>query len=333
MVEKVIAIDAMGGDNAPFEIIYGAVDALEMNDIKIVLVGDEKLISDVLSKQSYDKSRIEIVNAASVIGNDESPTRAIKEKKDSSMAVGLNLVKTGYAQAFISAGNTGALLTGATIIIGRIKGIFRPALATLLPNIKGFSLLLDSGANVDCKPEYLVQFAEMGTIYMENILDVKKPSVGLINVGAEAEKGNVLAKATYELLHETKLNFYGNLEARDIPFGVVDVIVCDGFVGNIVLKLSEGLSSALLKMIKDALLSSFLSKVGALLSKQSFARIKKSFDYREVGGAPLLGLKSLVIKAHGSSDRLAIKGAIKQARSFVDKDIIKKFEKKINENK
>ena len=320
-----IAIDAMGGDNAPSEIVKGAVAALESHDINLALLGAEDQISTELSKLSYPKERVEIVNCTEVIGVDESPAVAIKQKKDSSLVVGFNLLKKGEADALVSAGSTGALLAGATLIVGRIPGIERPALATLLPTEKGFTFMLDSGANVDCKPSYLLQFARMGSLYMENVLGIKSPKVGLVNIGSEKEKGNQMVKEAYVLLEGSGLNFTGNIEARDIPSGVCDVIVCDGFVGNVILKYMEGFAKSMFSMLKKELMSDSISKLGALLSKKAFGRLRASFDYSEVGGAPILGLKALVVKAHGSSDARAIKGAVRQSVMFAENDIVNKI--------
>ena len=330
-MEKIItvALDAMGGDNAPFEIVKGAVSAInEYKNVKILLVGRILDVNNELKKYQFDENRIEVIDAPEVIGTDEVPTTAIRNKKESSMVVGLKLVKEQRAEAFISAGSTGALLAGSTVIIGRIKGIERPALGTCLPDKNGFTFLIDSGANVDCKPNYLVQFAKMGSVYVENILGVKNPKVGLVNIGAEKEKGNALTKETYELLEETDLNFVGNIEPRDIPYGKADVVVCDGFVGNTVLKLSEGLAMVLLKVIKNEITTGFY-KFAALALKSRFKNIKKRFDSDEIGGAPFLGLKSLVVKAHGSATSKSIKNAIKQCMEFVENEIVVKIEEKL----
>ncbi|MCL2873395.1 MAG: phosphate acyltransferase PlsX [Defluviitaleaceae bacterium] len=326
----VIAIDAMGGDNAPVEIIKGAVSSAS-SDVKLILVGDEDIITSELQKYKYPEGSIEIFNATQVITGEDVPTVAIKQKKDSSMVVGLNMIKEGKAGAFISAGNTGALLTGATFIAGRIKGIERPALAGLLPNDnKTHTLLMDCGANIDCKPNYLLQFAEIGSIYMENVIGIKNPRVGLLNVGTEEEKGNTVVKEAHGLLKNSSLNFVGNVEASMISTGIADVIVCDGFVGNIVLKHTEGLAKSIMKMVKEELMSSSVSKFGALLAKGAFRKLKKRFDYREVGGAPFLGLNALVVKAHGSSDAKAISGAINQCNIFIKNDIVNKIKDRIN---
>ena len=330
MPEIFIAVDVMGGDNAPKEIIKGAISALADERANILLVGKEDVIKNELSVyQPYPSERVKIVDGPEVIGNDEQPTLAIRNKKDSSIVKGLNLLKEGQAQAFVSAGATGALLTGATLLVGRIRGVMRPALGTLLPNEKGFSFLIDCGANVDAKPNYLLQFAKMGSIYMENIMKIDKPRVGLINIGAEREKGNTLTKEAYSLLESSDINFIGNVEARDLPFKAADVIVCDAFTGNILLKYTEGFAKAMLGMIKKELMSSVTSKIGAMLAKGSFNNIKKSFDYGEVGGAPFLGLKALIVKAHGSSDAKAIRSAITRCTEFVENGIVEKISESI----
>ena len=323
-----IAVDAMGGDNAPFEIVKGAVDAVNEFGSNIILVGPQETVEKELAKYTFDKSKITIKNATEVISTDESPTNAIRRKKDSSIVVGLNLVKNSEASAFVSAGSTGAVLTGGTFIIGRIKGIERPALGTCLPTVSGFTFLLDSGANVDCKSTYLLQFAKMASVYVEHVMGVNNPTVGLINIGAEKEKGNALTKETYELLEGSELNFVGNVEPRDIPFQKADVLVCDGFAGNTVLKFAEGLSSALISIIKDEITAG-LYKIPAAFLIKPFKNIKKRFDSEKVGGAPFLGLKSLVVKAHGSSKAKGIKNAIKQCEIFVEKDIVLKIEEQL----
>jgi glycerol-3-phosphate acyltransferase PlsX len=330
MAEKLIALDAMGGDNAPAEIVKGVVEATKEFNYKFALVGKEAAIKAELAKYNWNKEKIVVVNATEVIETCEVPTVAIRKKKDSSMVVGLNMVKNGEAAAFISAGNTGALLTGATVIIGRLKGVERPALGTMIPTEKGASLLIDAGANVDAKPSYLVQFAKMGSVYVENIFGIKNPKIGLINIGVESEKGNALVKETYGLLSEEKnINFAGNLEARDISLGEVDVMVADAFVGNVVLKLMEGFGKSILGIIKKELMADVLSKLGAVMSMRAFKRIKAYFDYADKGGAPFLGLKALVVKAHGNSDYRAIKGAIKQCVSFIEADIVNKIAEKL----
>jgi glycerol-3-phosphate acyltransferase PlsX len=332
LAEIFIAVDAMGGDNAPKEIVKGAVGALEDKRLSILLVGREDVVKRELSSYKYDAGRVKIIGAAEIIGNDEQPTAAIRKKKDSSVVKGLNLLKEGQAQAFVSAGATGALLTGATLIVGRIKGVERPALGTLLPNAKGFSFLIDSGANVDAKPGYLLQYAKMGAIYVEYVLNIKKPRVGLLNIGAEREKGNTLTKEVYGLLETSDINFIGNIEARDMPLGAADVVVCDAFTGNVVLKYTEGFAKAMLGMIKKELMSSMLSKIGAVLAKGAFENLKKSFDYSEVGGAPFLGLKALVVKAHGSSDAKAIQSAVRLCTEFTEKGITRRISESIQKD-
>lgn len=325
-----IAVDAMGGDNAPAEIVKGCIQAIENLPATIVLVGQADKIKQELKNYKYDKNKIEIVNASEIIENDEVPTAAIKKKKDSSIVVGLNLVKQKNAEAFISAGCTGALLTGATVIVGRLKGVERPALGALIPNKKGFSLLIDAGANVDSKPTYLAQFAQMGSIYVENVLGIKSPRIGLVNIGEEKEKGNSLTKEAYPLLEQSGINFIGNIEAREIPMGKADVIVCDAFVGNVILKYSEGFAKALLSIMKHEIMQGIRSKIGALLIKPSLKRMMKKMDYSEYGGAPLLGLKGIVVKTHGSSDANAVKNTIKQCVNLINTKVIDKTSQKIN---
>lgn len=332
MQEKtIIAIDSMGGDNAPHEIIKGSIEVSNQNDIQIILVGNESQIKKELSQYSYDKSKISIAHASEIITMEEAPVIAIRRKKDSSMVVGLNLLKQKQADAFISAGSTGALLAGGTFLVGRIKGVERPALAPLIPNKAGFSLLIDCGANMDSKATYLAQFAQMGSIYMKNIMGISSPKVGLINVGAEKEKGNQLTKEAFSLIEELDINFIGNIEARDIPYGKADVIVCDAFTGNIILKYTEGFGLSLFEIIKEELLRTTSSKIGALLSKSAFKRVKNRFDYTEYGGAPMLGLQGLVVKAHGSSNGKAIGSAIRQAIKFKEQKIVEQIEQKINQ--
>lgn len=324
----IVAVDAMGGDNAPYEIVKGVVEAVKIYPVKVMLVGKEDIVKKELASYTYDEDGIEIVNADEVIGTDEVPTEAVRKKKNSSMMVGLGLVKENKASAFISAGSTGALFVGGTFTVGRIKGIERPALATCLPTLKGFSLLLDSGANVDCKPQYLEQFAKMGSVYAENVLGVKNPTVGLANIGVEKEKGNMLVKEVYTMLENSDINFIGNAEIVDIPYGVADIIVCDGFVGNTILKLTEGLSKALLKLIKSEITKGPY-KLAAAALKTPFSNIKKNFDSDQVGGAPYIGLKALVMKMHGSCKAPAVTNCIKQSISFIENDTVAKIEQLI----
>lgn len=329
----IVALDAMGGDHAPVETVKGAVEAVKELNVDIKLVGPEDVVKAELAKYEYDKERIEVVHASEVIGTDEVPTMAIRRKKDSSLVVALNLVKKGEADAIVSAGSTGALLTGALLIVGRLPGVERPALGTCLPNKKGFSFLIDSGANVDCKPKYLEQFAKMGSVYVEHVFGIKEPKVALVNIGAEKEKGNALTKETYELLEQAEdINFTGNIEPRNIPFGEADVIVCDGFVGNTILKLSEGLAKTMIDIIKTEITKGAY-KIAAAALKTPFRNVKKFMDSDEIGGAPFIGLKSLVVKAHGSSNAKAFKNAVRQCVLFTEADIIGKLREHLQEEK
>ncbi|WP_352419976.1 phosphate acyltransferase PlsX [Proteiniborus sp.] len=326
----IIAVDAMGGDQGLLATVKGSIEAIKELGVNIILIGNEEKIKNEILKNNYCGSDIEIINAEEVITNDEEPAMAIRRKKKSSMVIGLNLVKEGSADAFVSSGSTGALLAGGLFIVKRIKGIDRAALAIPYPTKRGVSLLLDAGANTDCKAKYLQQFAIMGSIYTEKILNIGNPKVSLINIGTEEGKGNELSKEAYLLLRSSNINFVGNIEARDIPEGVADVLVCDGFVGNIILKLTEGLAMSIFSMLKDEFMSSIKSKIGALLLKSGFKKFKKRLDYTEYGGAPLLGTRGVVIKAHGSSDAKAIKNAIKQAKVFVENKVIEKIEDEIS---
>lgn len=334
----IVALDAMGGDNAPSEMVKGAIEAVSIkSNVKVILVGQEDKISSELAKySSYPKEQIEIQNATEIIETAEHPVMAIKRKKDSSMVVGLHLVKDGKADAFVSAGNSGALLTGGLGIVGRIRGIERPPFGTLFPVKNGVSLLADSGANVDCRPSHLVQFARMGSIYMEHVVGVKNPKVAIVNIGAEEEKGNALVKETFPLLKECKdINFIGSIEARNIPNGEADVIVCDGFVGNCILKLYEGLAATLISIIKEGLMSTIISKIGAALALPALKKTLKTFDATQYGGAPLLGLKGLVVKTHGSAKAQEVKNTIFQCELFKQQKINEKIQQNIvlNSNK
>lgn len=313
-----IALDAMGGDNAPGEIVQGAIEGLSKNpSAKIILVGREAEINKELSAYTYDKSRVEVVNANSVISTEEVPTAAVRTKKDSSIVVAMELFKDGKADCVASAGSTGAIFVAATKYIKRIQGIERTPLGAVIPVDGGVSILVDSGANVDAKASQLVQYARMGSIYMEKVHGVNRPRVGLVNVGVEEEKGNALTKETYQLLKECKdINFIGNIEAREIPSFVADVLVCDAFAGNCMLKMYEGTASTLLKVVKGGLTSSFKSKIGALLIKKSLKQSLKPFDASEYGGAPFLGLNGLVVKMHGSSKHKEVCAAIGQCVAF-----------------
>lgn len=325
-----IAIDAMGGDNAPRAIIDGSIQALEEYGVELYLVGLKDEINKYLGEEYRNNSKVNIIEATEIINFDEAPVNAIKHKKDSSMVVGLKLVKEGTCDAFISAGSTGAFLAGSLLKVGRIKGIDRPALSPLIPTLKGSCMIIDAGANMDCKPRNLQQFAVMGSIYMEKVMGIKNPRVGLLNVGAEASKGNELTKESFELIKASGVNFIGNAEARDIISGVCDVCVCDGFAGNVLLKNTEGVAMALFKLIKDEFMQSFKSKLGAVLLKDSLRNIKKKFDYTEVGGAPFLGINGIMIKAHGSSDAKALKNAIRQACLLYDNKCIDTIKNEIS---
>ncbi|MBS4536088.1 phosphate acyltransferase PlsX [Clostridium sp. D2Q-14] len=317
-----IAIDAMSGDGGPRVTVKGSIDAVKEFGVNIILVGKEDLINDELNKYEFDANKIEVINASEVIANEDKPVVAIRKKKNSSMVKALKLVKDKEADAVVSAGNTGALLSGGLFIVGRIKGIDRPALSPVYPTEKGISLLIDAGANVDCKPKNLQQFGIMGSIYVEKVLNIKNPKVGLVNIGVEEGKGNELTKESFDLLRNTNINFYGNLEVRDIPEGKCDVLVCDGFVGNTILKLTEGLATSIFSSLKSEFMKSLKTKIGALLLKSGLKNFKKKMDYTEHGGALLLGVKGGVIKAHGSSDEKAIKNAIRQAIKFTNNNVI-----------
>lgn len=322
-----VAVDAMGGDNAPGEIVKGAVEAVnEKPGIKIILVGKEEKVKAELAKHTYKEEQIEVVNAEEVIETAEPPVMAIRQKKDSSIVVAMNLVKKGEADAFVSAGSSGAILVGGQLLVGRIKGVERPPLAPLIPTTKGVSLLIDCGANVDARPSHLVQFAKIGSIYMENVVGIKNPKVAIVNIGAEEEKGNMLVKETFPLLKNCPdINFIGSIEAREIPNGQADVIVCEAFVGNVILKLYEGVGAALLGKVKQGMMATLRSKIGALLVKPALKETLKSFDASQYGGAPLLGLNGLVVKTHGSSKANEVRNSIIQCIAFKEQKINEKI--------
>lgn len=326
-----VAVDAMGGDNAPFEIVKGAVEAVnEDKRVKVFLVGREPVIREELKKYTYNEEQMEVVHAEEIIETGEPPVMAIRRKKESSIVKAMYLVKEGQCDAFVSAGSTGAVLVGGQVIVGRIQGVERPPLAPIIPNADGVSLLLDCGANVDARPSQLLQFAKMGSIYMESVLGVKNPRVGLVNIGVEEEKGNALTKETYPLLLNCpEINFVGNVEARDIPAGAADVLVCEAFAGNIVLKMLEGVSGVLVKKIKDGMMSSLRSKIGGFLVKPALKRTLKAFSTEEYGGAPLLGLNGLVVKTHGSSEAIEIRHSILQCIAFKEQNINEKIKEQI----
>ncbi len=326
-----VAVDAMGGDNAPLEIVKGAVEAINADEnVKVYLVGIEEKIKEELQKYTYDTKKVEVIPASEVIETAEPPVNAIRKKKDSSIVKGMHMVKEGTCDAFVSAGSTGAVLVGGQVLVGRIKGVERPPLAPLIPTENGVALLIDCGANVDARPSHLVQFAKMGSVYMESVMGVKNPKVGIVNNGAEEEKGNALVKETFPLLKNCPdINFVGSVEARDIPSGAVDVVVCEAFVGNVILKMYEGVGATLIKKVKAGMMTSLRSKIGALLVKPALKKTLKTFDIDEYGGAPLLGLNGLVVKSHGSSKAVEIKNSILQCVTFKEQKINDKIREKI----
>lgn len=326
-----VAVDVMGGDNAPVEPVKGAIDAInESSKIKVFLVGKKDVIKEELKKYQYNEQQVEIVPADEVIETAEPPVMAIRKKKDSSIVKALNMVKGGMCDAFVSAGSTGAVLVGGQVIVGRIKGVERPPLAPMIPTAKGASLLIDCGANVDARPSHLVQFAKMGSVYMESVIGVKNPKVAIVNIGAEEEKGNALVKETFPLLKNCPdINFIGSIEARDIPAGEADVIVCEAFVGNVILKMYEGVGGVLIKKVKEGMMTSLRSKIGALLVKPALKQTLKAFDLEIYGGAPLLGLNGLVVKTHGSSKSVEIKNSVLQCIAFKEQKINEKIKEKI----
>jgi glycerol-3-phosphate acyltransferase PlsX len=307
-----IAVDAMGGDNAPGEIVKGAVDAVRLGIAEVLLVGNQLQLEEELGKYSRP-SKLSIVPANEVIGMDEPPATALKKKKDASITIATRLVKEGEAGGLVSAGSTGAQVSAALLGLGRIPGIQRPAIATVLPTLKGGKLMLDIGANAECKPQNLLQFALMGNIYANRVMGIKEPKIGLLNIGTEINKGNELTQAAYELLAAAPINFIGNYEARDIPAGEADVIICDGFVGNCILKFGEGLIISLFSMLQAEMAGSWRTRLGAALMLPGFKSIKKKLEYEEYGGAPLLGVQGVSIICHGSSKAKAITNAVRMA--------------------
>ena len=329
-----VVLDAMGGDNAPDEIVKGAIEAIQKrDDIHVILTGKEDVINKELAGYTYNKEQISVVHAEEIIETAEPPVMAIRRKKDSSIVVGMKLVKDGEADAFVSAGSSGAVLVGGQLLVGKIKGVERPPLAPLIPTEKGFSLLVDCGANVDARPSHLVQFAKMGSIYMEHVMGVKKPKVAIVNIGAEEEKGNALVKETFPLLKECQdINFIGSIEAREIPHGQADVVVCEAFVGNVILKLYEGVASVLVSKVKDGMMTSLRSKIGALLVEPALKSTLKAFDASAYGGAPLLGLNGLVVKTHGSSTSKEVCNSIIQCVTFKEQRINERIRECISDN-
>ncbi len=322
-----VALDAMGGDNAPACNVEGAIAAVNENkSLQVYLVGKTDAILPLLEGRDYDKERLIVVDAPEVIENAEPPVMAIRKKKESSIVKAMNMVKNGECDAYVSAGSTGATLVGGQVVVGRIKGVERSPLAPLIPTRDGVALIVDCGANVDARPSMLVQFAQMGSIYMENVVGIKNPKVAILNIGAEEEKGNALVKETFPLLAACPgINFIGSIEARDIPTGYADVIVCDAFVGNVVIKLYEGLGATLISKIKEGMMSTLRSKLGALMVKPALKKTLKTFDASEYGGAPMLGLKGLVVKTHGSSSPKEIKNTLIQCVTFKEQGITEKI--------
>ncbi len=317
-----IIVDAFGGDNAPLEIIKGCVLAVKEYDIHITLTGDENILKEVFLENSFSMNNIDIFNCSQVITMDDSADSVLKEKKDSSMAVGLRLLNEGKGDAFVSAGNSGALCMGTTLGIKRIKGIKRPAFAPVMPSENGFFMLMDGGANIECRPEMLYQFALMGSVYMQRVMGVQNPRIGLANVGVEDHKGTDLYRNTYEILKNSKLNFIGNVEGRDIPNGVCDVVVCDGFTGNLILKTYEGVALVLMKQIKNMFAGSTKGKLAAGLVMKDLKAMKTHFDYNRYGGAPILGASKPVFKAHGSAKAVTIMNAIRLSKEYVSANAI-----------
>lgn len=325
-----IALDGMGGDFAPKESVHGAVLAVKEYGVHVTITGPKEKIQEELDQYEYDKSRIDILDAREEISLNESPVMAIRRKKDSSLRRAMDLVKEGKADAVVSAGSTGAILAGGLLVVGRIKGVDRAALGALMPGKNGHFMVIDLGANADVKPQNLVEFAKMGTVYFKALKDTSNPKVGLINIGAEEEKGNELTKAAYGLLKEEEsINFIGNVEPRDITSGDVEILVCDGFTGNVVLKMYEGVVKNLMSMIKEAMMSTTKGKIGGLLVKPSLKEFMLKNDYKEEGGAVLLGVDGIVVKAHGTSDARAFKNAVRQAKSFYDRKYLEHFKENL----
>ncbi|MEE1280278.1 MAG: phosphate acyltransferase PlsX [Oscillospiraceae bacterium] len=324
-----IIVDAMGGDNAPLEILKGCALAHKEYDVQFILVGNEQAINDVISKEQLELGEYEIIHTDEVVSMEDEPTCVIKDKKESSLGKAFTLLRQGYGDAVVSAGSTGAVLVGATMTVGRIRGIKRPALATVLPGETGPSMLLDCGANVECRPEMLLQFALMGSIYMNKIQGVDKPRVMLANVGTEDSKGGPLQKETFELLKGSELNFCGNIEGRDILAGIADVVVADGFSGNLILKTCEGVAGMMYANLKQVFKKNFISKLAATMVMSGLKVFKKKMDYTEYGGAPLMGIAKPVIKAHGSSNAVAFKNALRQAMEYYNNNVIETIQTSI----
>lgn len=326
-----IVIDGFGGDNTPDEVIKGAVMAAAEYGLTVAITGDVKKLKERFSVLGLSKDNIQLIPANGVIEIEDNPKDILKEKADCSMGKALRMVADGEADAMVSAGSTAALVMGGTLVVRRIKGIKRPSLAPIIPSVKGNYILLDGGANLDCRPEMLQQFAIMGSCYMESVMGIKKPRVGLLNVGTEEEKGRELEHEAYKLIKKTNINFIGNTEAREVPLGAVDVIVTDGFTGNVFLKTVEGMGKFMKMTLKELFYKNIGTKLSALMVKKGLSDVGNKMDYRQTGGSPLLGTAKPVIKAHGSSDALAFKNAIRQAKEFVEKDVIKKIENSLEQ--
>ncbi len=327
-----IVIDAMGGDHAPVAIVEGALKGANEIGVELILCGRQSEIEAEVDKYKNNKAKITIIHCEEVITNDDDPVRAVRRKKDASIVRALEILKDGKADALVSAGSTGALFAGSVLILGRLANVMRPALMPVLPTDTGCTLLLDGGANTDCKPEYLYQFAVMGNCYAQKMLDIKSPRIGLVNVGTEDSKGTDLTRGARALLSKSNMNFIGNMEARDIPTGGADVAVTDGFTGNIILKFMEGMGKTFSSNMKDIFMSSFTGKVAALLVMKKMKLFKKKLDYTEHGGAPLLGVDGAVIKAHGSSNAKAFYNALRQAEKYVRTGVLKEIRDHLNQD-
>lgn len=329
-----IILDGMGGDHAPFEVVKGAVEAAREIKDEIIIIGQEEEIHKALKKfkGKYREDQIKVIHANEVITNRDAPVKAIRTKKDSSMVKGLTMIKEGEGDLFVSAGNSGALMAGSLFILGRIQGIDRPALATIYPILGGKpSFLVDAGANAECKPTNLLEFGTMGSIYMERVIGRKNPTVGLVNIGEEETKGSTLTKASYELLEKSSINFIGNVEARDVAYGVCDVIVCDGFVGNVILKLTEGLALNVLRRLKMAFTDGTIAKIGAALLLPKIKELKSEFDYTEYGGAPILGVKGAIIKMHGASNAKSVRNSIIKGLPYAKENVVQIIQDAVEE--
>jgi len=317
-----IALDAMGGDHAPAEVVRGAVESAREHKIEVVLVGQQEVIKPQIGLYDQTGLTLNIVDASQVVEMGEHPAMATRQKRDSSIVVGMNLLKEGKVSAFVSAGNSGAVMAAALLILGRLEKIERPAIGTVFPTSSGKAFLLDVGANADCKPAHLVQFAHMGSLYMEKVFGIERPRVALLSNGEEETKGNQLVLEAHQLLKKSNINFIGNIEGKDMPKGGADVVVCDGFTGNVVVKVTEGLSEMLFESLRQALTRQLHHRVAASILRPAFSDVRKQLDYTEYGGAPLLGVNGVVIIAHGRSDAKAIKNALSAAKQAVEQDML-----------